>query len=497
MSKKNGTRSAFELAKRTAQPPKVSGGPAEPDAVVIAYAHDSKVSYSWHHSIIELVAFDVAHAGRVMRGGWLAMKCGTNGLTEARNMAVEQFLEENQAPWLLWIDTDMGFSYDALEALRQVADPVERPVVGGLCFTQRELESDGKGGWSTAPTPTIFDWAQVGDEKGYAVRWNYPVNSVVRCSATGAAFVLIHRSVFERIKEKFGPIWYDRVRNPSMGRLMGEDMSFCVRATALEIPIHVHTGVRVTHHKEVWIGESDYWRERLIDTPALAQPTAVIVPTINRPEAAEPFMRSLRSTTGAGRAYALMVEGDPSESAWREAGAEILFSEREGWSPKCNAGYRQTSEPWLFFTGDDVKFHPGWLEQAQVAAHVHQASVVGSNDLGNPRVTSGQHAVHFLVKRSYVDEMGASWDGPGVVCHEGYRVWYPDDEVVTAAKQRGVWAMALGSRVEHLHPLWGKGDEKSNALPDEEAVKADRALFLRRRRANRSERERVAAEATS
>ncbi len=74
-------------------------------------------------------------------------------------------------------------------------------------------------------------------------------------------------------------------------------------------------------------------------------------------------------------------------------------------------------------------------------------------------MTAGEHATHLLIRRSYIDEHGASWDGPKLVCHEGYRHNYVDDEIVMAAKTRGQWAMALGSFVEHLHPLWEKGED--------------------------------------
>jgi hypothetical protein len=33
-----------------------------------------------------------------------------------------------------------------------------------------------------------------------------------------------------------------------------------------------------------------------------------------------------------------------------------------------------------------------------------------------------------------------------------------DDEIVTAAKQRNMWAPALAAVVEHLHPNWGKAE---------------------------------------
>ena len=83
-----------------------------------------------------------------------------------------------------------------------------------------------------------------------------------------------------------------------------------------------------------------------------------------------------------------------------------------------------------------------------------RAHVVGTNDLANAQVVNGTHATHILIRRSYVDERGASWDGPGVVAHAGYGHWYVDNEIVQAAKDRGVWGMALGSIVEHHHPIY-------------------------------------------
>jgi hypothetical protein len=145
-----------------------------------------------------------------------------------------------------------------------------------------------------------------------------------------------------------------------------------------------------------------------------------------------------------------------------------------------NHGYANTDEPWVFITGDDVTFHPGWLDHAQTVAG-DELHVIGTNDLGNPRVTSGEHATHMLIRRSYVDEVGASWDGPKNVCHEGYRHWYVDDEIVAAAKQRGVWAMALGSVVEHFHPLFGKASMDEIYERGQSFAAQDRKLHEKRR----------------
>jgi hypothetical protein len=135
---------------------------------------------------------------------------------------------------------------------------------------------------------------------------------------------------------------------------------------------------------------------------------------------------------------------------------------------KVNFGYRSTAEPWLFLVGSDVVFHPGWLAAALVVAEQTGARVVGTNDRGNSAVMAGEHATHMLISRDYVDTDGASWDGPGVVCHEGYHHCYVDNEIVAVAKQRRTWASARDSVVEHLHPAFGK------AAPDDVYELGDR-----------------------
>jgi GT2 family glycosyltransferase len=453
-------------------------------AVVVGYVHEQEMASSFHHSMINMIGWDLAHEGRIIRGGYKAWTCGTDGLTDSRNKLVAAWLREHQSDWLFWIDTDMGFAPDTVDRLFAAADPVDRPVVGGLCFTQRQEESDGMGGWRCRATPTVFDWTALPDGKmGFSVRWDYPHDALTRCAGTGSACVLIHRSVFEKIQAEYGT-WYDRVLNTTMGQVLSEDLSLCLRACALDIPVHVHTGVKTTHQKTLWLAEDDYYGQvalsRMVPAvPAAAEATAVIVPTLRRPQNAAPFMESL-AASGAplARVYAVADPG-PDADAWAGAGAEVLtwdgpppgtFAER------VNAGYRATTEPWLLLAGDDVRFHPGWLDQAQHAAR-DGASVIGTNDLHNPRVTAGDHSPHPMIRRAYIDEQGASWDGPKIVCHEGYRHWFVDDEIVQAAKQRDTWVMAIHSKVEHLHPLWGLAADDDTYRLGQSHVEADKALF--------------------
>ena len=467
------------------------------DAVTVAYIHSESVTFSWYHSMSELQMYDVATHQRLWAGGYIALTAETDGLADARNRAVKLFLEERDAPWLFWVDTDMGFSPDTVERLLAAADPVERPVVGGLCFTQRHEKSDNMGGWRMLATPTIFDWGHDGDKMGFIVKWNYAPDAIQQCMGTGSACILIHRSVFEKIKAKYGEHWYDRYWNPTMERLVSEDLAFCTRANDPDVActVWVDTAVKTTHKKTQYLQEADYIGQRVLaevisdpEVPAATEATAIIVPVLGRPQNAKPFMESLKASGAElAKVYAVVDHADVKTlAAWRMAGAQVIqYDDGPPDSPggtfaaKVNLGYVCTDEPWLLLVGDDVRFKPGWLDHAQHAAR-DGAHVIGTNDLHNSRVTSGEHATHLMVRRAYVDERGASWDGPKVVCHEGYRHNFVDDEMVTVAKQRGVWAFAEYSKVEHLHPLWKNAEMDATYELGASFALQDKVLFEQR-----------------
>lgn len=448
-------------------------------SVALAYVHDKEVTHSFHDSLQGLILYDLAHEQHLFGGdGPIKMRCGTGGLVGARNKVAQRVLEHPEDEWLFWIDTDMGFEPDTLDRLLEVADPRERPIVGALCFAQREVALDGYSGFATRAGATVYDWRDSGDgPRGFQGRAWYEPNALTRCDGTGSACILIHRSVLERIHTEYGPCWYDQA--PGDQGLVAEDLSFCMRAATVDAPVHVHTGIRTTHMKTVWLSETDFWEQAA--APPATEPVAVCVPVRQRAQNAEPFMRSLRASTGLAHAYAIYDSDDlETRDAWKQAGATVLESTSIKFGPKINDAYRATSEPWLFAVGDDVRFLPGWYDHACYNAAITGADVIGTNDLGNPRVLRGEHATHLLIRRTYIDGRGASWDGPGVVCHEGYRHWFVDDEVVTCAKQRGVWSMCLASRVEHLHPAWGKAESDPIYQIGQRWADDDNQLFRKR-----------------
>lgn len=211
----------------------------------------------------------------------------------------------------------------------------------------------------------------------------------------------------------------------------------------------------------------------------------IIVPVM-RLGMADQFMRSLNES-GAENVVVTAVADEwntPVEKEWlaafgRDPEAGVCAAHHTAMPQKVNHGFRETGQPWVLFVGEDVRFHPGWQEAAMRAAG-DRFHVVGTNDLGHPRVISGEHATHMLLRRTYVDEFGGGWDEPGVVMHEGYRHWFADDEIVHAAKQRNAWVAAPGCVIEHLHPAWGKAKSDSVYELGASAQAHDTAVFTER-----------------
>lgn len=380
--------------------------------VAVGYVHRDELAHSFVDSLMALVAFDRAADGLLCHDyGRISVRGGTDGLVAARNM-IAQRVVDSDVDWLLWIDSDMGFEPDALYRLLAVADPVQRPVVGGLCFASRQFVHDGMNGFRTRPLPTIYRWLEVDGERKFTAVPLYPVNELVRCEGTGSAFLLVHRSAFERT----GPGWYDRLRGTD-GSLLGEDISFCVRLGAADVPIHVHTGVRTTHLKPQWVGEADHWKA--YPAPPATEHVAVVV-TAPAAGHAESFMASLWASTGLAHAYVRNCTDEAAKDAWSKAGAWIADGD----------DLRQLAEPWVFLADQEARFRPGWLDHAQHVAGAFGAQVVGVNDLSAPAM-AGETASSVLVARSYLAD--APLDIPSIIAD---------------AQKRGLWSMALGAVVE-------------------------------------------------
>lgn len=234
--------------------------------VVTLMPPDGQNATSFTESLLSAFIHDAQRSGALLRGqGPMFIPTSPMQVAANRSKAAKILLDDSEADWLLFIDSDMGFSPDAVDALLAAADPATRPIVGALCFGMRKEGLDSQGGFRTVPFPTVYDFRPPGEEDpGFVPRYNYAPDAVVQCAATGAAFLLVHRSALQTMRESLGDTWFDRAKLSADSEAMGEDLSFCLRAGGLGIPIFVHTGVRTTHLKPVWVGEDFYHGARVL-----------------------------------------------------------------------------------------------------------------------------------------------------------------------------------------------------------------------------------------
>lgn len=217
---------------------------------------------------------------------------------------------------------------------------------------------------------------------------------------------------------------------------------------------------------------------------------AIIVPVLERPQNAWPFMRSIARCEGMPaptHVYAVADEADEATTqAWYEHGAHVLISEYGTTFPhKAQWAWERAGGlyDWVFLCGDDVTFKDNWwVEAMKIAKLEPDARLLATNDLHNPFVTGGVHATHPIIRTDWIIESGASWDGPGHLVHRGYYHSYCDNEWTKKALDEGVFCPALTSIVEHRHPTWGTAPwDNTYAIPVEH-LGEDALLWEERRR---------------
>lgn len=220
--------------------------------VAVGFIHDDKPDCWFMHSLLRLMLDDMSGPQKI-GGRYIGLHSGPM-LDAARNQLVRAFLDHiDQPEWLLMVDTDMTFTTDDFYRLLTAADEKERPVMAGLCFA-------GSAMGRVWPVMMVARPA-VSEEAGFVLAEvrGYPKDKLCKVDATGAAFMLCHRRVFEEMlamdPESPAP-WF---RYSYLGkRQFGEDVPFCIRCRTLGIPIYVHTGVKIGHVKSKIIDEATY-----------------------------------------------------------------------------------------------------------------------------------------------------------------------------------------------------------------------------------------------
>jgi len=261
------------------------------------------------------------------------------------------------------------------------------------------------------------------------------------------------------------------------------------RSSVVKLPTKTRSKPKAAPHVDRWNTEAAQQQREQLEAAVAAEDLtkrpliAVLVPVLRRPQRVQPLLDSFRSATDRNDAkiYFIAQTSDSEEvAAIRAVDIEpILVADgHRSWAKKINIGYRSTDEPWLLLAADDVAFHSGWVDVIRPLLLSHHG-VLGSNDLGNKATIHGLHSTHPLVRRAYADHCGTV-DERGKVLHEGYDHNFPDTELVATAKKRGLYLHRQDFIIEHMHPVWGKGQTDPVYKLGAQNFARDQALFLNR-----------------
>lgn len=392
---------------RQSAPKPRSGG------VVLAYIHPGEVSSYFLESMLTTTLTDVGRemAGerpRIIRN--ILQEWSSANVSAARNTLTQRFLDRPDGDWLLWVDADMQWEPDAIEQLLAAADPETRPIVGGLCFGM------SKGGLF----PTIYQWAEIDGQFTTVRVRDYPRDALVRCAATGAAFLLIHRRVLESMTAR----QFDRAfpyfqESSGNGAPVGEDLTFCIRAGILGFPVHVLTGVRIGHHKSHLLTEELFDQQAPAGLPA---DVGLTIPTRgDHPE----LLRAIVATSGLPPERVAIIDTTDMPiniHRWWNAGIDLL-AERG-----CTR---------VAVLNDDVSIAPDTLPRMVRAMGGATLALTG---------VDGPSGHCFVLNTAH-----------GVRPDESYR-WYSGDlQLIADAQQAGGVVRVDDAWCLHLHPAEATG----------------------------------------
>ncbi|MGH3942627.1 MAG: glycosyltransferase family 2 protein [Pseudonocardiaceae bacterium] len=453
----------------------------KPGSLVLAYLHGGQVAHSFHHSCRGLWVHDLLGEQRLT--GFIAQECGAGRITDGRNDVVRRFLATD-GEWLGFVDADMGFDPDCFDRLIAAADPQRRPIVGALAFGQRRGGIGASGSVRLEQFPTIYRWVQGERTCGCAPMYDYPPDQLVECDATGAACFVVHRGVLENLARRHlqPRQWFDEVIIG--GRVFGEDLTFCLRARDAGYPVFVHTGVRTSHYKHVYLTEDT-------QPPLVDIPTYVVIPMRDRMELTRELLEQLAAQDEYAAVFVFDNGSDPRTKAELADPAdlpprvEVLDAEKLNIHQMWNAGLTEAlRRSWpcnVALLNNDVKIGPRFLSGLAAALRGDPLLAAVSPNYDG-RDGEGVQYVTDICAGRYDGTGGLAGFAFMLAAEAGYRFpeelswWYGDSHLLVSLQLAGSHAgIVVGTTCEHLGGGGQTGGWDDPALRP--VLEADRRWF--------------------
>ena len=193
----------------------------------------------------------------------VALQCANNGIELTHSMRVQgnqigrqrqvlfdYWADQIKSDWLLWIDSDIVVNMEVVAKLWDVADKINRPVVSGTYFISKQNE-----GTLAQPFPALFY-----NISEHSIQHVHPLpeNQVIPVDSAGFGFVLMHKSIVPKMREKFPDQSMFAEQEGIGDKYVGEDIVFFRKLKEAGVSLHAHTGALVQHIKRFSL-DADYY----------------------------------------------------------------------------------------------------------------------------------------------------------------------------------------------------------------------------------------------
>lgn len=498
------------------------------NGVVIAYPHPvGEVNARFHTSLIDMLAFDwlggTTPDGKKVGGarhiiGHMPLSSGANIVT-ARNKIVKAFLDNawgERPEWLFFIDSDMTFQADTIDRLLDAADAKTRPIVGGLCFALMRGEAQ-------EVVPTIYGMSTQGSN---LVRYSgYPPDQLVQVAGTGAACLLVHRSVLETMRDRkwasedeerwqrdtggpsgklpgqlmYPPPWpwfQETITGRNWGDSLSEDLTFCLRAQQCGFPVFVDTRVKTGHVKPVVIDEEQFHKS--LPPPEGEAPTYVVIPVKGKHHFTRDLLGQLRAQGGYEHIFLFDNAHDTDPVPEDLLGDDLTLFDATGyrfhrmWNDGIRQAISKATRCNIAILNNDLILGDNFLAELArgLRSHPHFLAVCGNYDnrkfgelvqgvkgvaAGREDGTGGFAGFGFML-RGEVCSMGLLFD-------EAYNLWYGDNDILLQIEAGGgVYGIVRDAHMTHIGGGSNtSGDGVSRLAPEWKAlVEEDQAYFAKK-----------------
>jgi hypothetical protein len=159
-----------------------------------------------------------------------------------------QFCENENADWLLFLDSDMVIPADALlKFVNCKLDGNKLDVVGGICFKRIPPFQ-----------PCFYTKARINPETKKPLLESpidFPDTGLLEVEGIGMACTFIRKNAWQAMKKKHEQLFF-----PYFG--IGEDLSFCIRARMTGIKMFADLSVNVGHIGHVQFDKQHFFMAR-------------------------------------------------------------------------------------------------------------------------------------------------------------------------------------------------------------------------------------------